>query len=441
MIFKVLKKSRRTREGKVCESRSYYLRYRIDPMPTDKWRSLGTTDKQVAAKKAHDLFVEMQQEAAGLLPAKSLRTAGAKALCDHLEDFLCDLQSKGRTKKHVDDNRSRISRLLSECGWKVLADVDADGFIQWRNECCDVLAAKTLNEYLASVVGLFNWMEKIGRISANPLRRVERVDGRGKLKRERRAFTEAELKRLIEVSGTRGLIYLFAARTGLRRNEINQLTWNDVHLNEAQPFVLARACITKNKKDERIFLVPEIVEKLEPISKEASNSDTPVFMDGVPKIKAMKRDLIKAEIPYCDEKGRYADFHALRHTCATFMLKHGVPAAYAKKHMRHSDLKLTTNCYNDDAQLDVYESLSKLPRVDGQRAQIRAQISGVEGHYWAHSDAFDDGADPTNDTTKTGSRRTVAHAVATNEVERVMGIEPTSQAWEAHVLPLYDTRV
>ena len=27
------------------------------------------------------------------------------------------------------------------------------------------------------------------------------------------------------------------------------------------------------------------------------------------------------------------------------------------------------------------------------------------------------------------------------KVERVMGIEPTSQAWEAHVLPLYDTRV
>ena len=427
MIQKVLKKTRRSKDGQICESRSYYLRFRFDPMPKDRWISLKTTDKQVALKKGQELMQEMQQEAAGLLPAKSLRTAGAKPLYEHLEDFLCDLKSKGRTKKHVDDNRSRISRLLTECGWKVLADVDADGFIQWRNEYCDVLAAKTLNEYLASIVGLFNWMEKVGRISANPLRRVERVDGRGKLKRERRAFTEAELKRLIEVSGTRGLIYLFAARTGLRRNEINQLTWNDVYLNEAQPFVLARACITKNKKDERIFLVPEIVEKLVPLSKEAPNSNAPVFMDGAPKIKAMKRDLIKAEIPYCDEKGRYADFHALRHTCATFMLKHGVPAAYAKKHMRHSDLKLTTNCYNDDAQLDVYESLSKLPRVDGQRAQIRAQISGVGGHYVTHSDAFGEGSDPTNDPTKTGSRRTVAQGVATNDVERVMGIEPTSR--------------
>ena len=181
--------------------------------------------------------------------------------------------------KHVNDNRSRITRLFEECSWKVLADVDADSFIQWRNEYSDVLAAKTLNEYLASIVGFFNWMEKIGRITANPLRRVERVDGRGKLNRERRAFTAAELKRLINVSGARGLIYLFAARTGLRRNEINQLTWGDVYLKEAQPFVLARASITKNKKDERIFLVPEIVEKLMPLYREAPNSDAPVFMD------------------------------------------------------------------------------------------------------------------------------------------------------------------
>ena len=27
------------------------------------------------------------------------------------------------------------------------------------------------------------------------------------------------------------------------------------------------------------------------------------------------------------------------------------------------------------------------------------------------------------------------------EMERVMGIEPTSSAWEAEVMPLYDTRL
>ncbi len=30
--------------------------------------------------------------------------------------------------------------------------------------------------------------------------------------------------------------------------------------------------------------------------------------------------------------------------------------------------------------------------------------------------------------------------VGARKVERVMGIEPTSSAWEAEVIPLYDTR-
>jgi len=396
-------------------------------MPKDRWISLKTTDKQVALKKGQELMQEMQQEAAGLLPTKSLRTAGAKALYEHLEDFLCDLKSKGRSIKHVDDNRSRISRLLTECKWKVLANVDADGFIQWRNECSDVLAAKTLNEYLASIVGLFNWMEKVGRISANPLRRVERVDGRGKLKRERRAYTEGELKRLIEVSGPRGVVYLFAACTGLRRGEIEQLTWGDVHLNDKSPLVRARASTTKNRKDECVSLAPELVEKLKELMPRERLRSDPVFPEGVPTIKKLKKDLEQANIRYCDDKGRYADFHALRHTCATLMLKNGIPAVYAKKHMRHSDLKLTTNRYSDDTQFEMHDALRKLPRLSGESAQIRAQISGAEGHNVAQADANDSGFNHGDDTGKTDASRTVAQGVATNEVERVMGIEPTSR--------------
>lgn len=36
--------------------------------------------------------------------------------------------------------------------------------------------------------------------------------------------------------------------------------------------------------------------------------------------------------------------------------------------------------------------------------------------------------------------RTSSNEVASNELERVVGIEPTYQAWEARVLPLYYTR-
>ena len=230
MINEVLRKRRRDDCGKVVESRSYYLRYRFDPMPTDKWVSLKTSDKQVAQKKAQDFYRTKQQEAAGLIPKESVRNAGKERLAKHLEDFLSDLESRGRTAKHVTDSRAKVGRLMDECGWDIMADVQAEDFIQWRNGIAAKLSAKTLNEYLASAIALFNWMEKVGRISNNPLQHVEKADGRGKLKRERRAFTEDELRRLLDVAGPNRMAYFLAARTGLRRGELEQLTWGDVHL-------------------------------------------------------------------------------------------------------------------------------------------------------------------------------------------------------------------
>ena len=61
-------------------------------------------------------------------------------------------------------------------------------------------------------------------------------------------------------SGPRGIIYLMAARTGLRQEELRQLTWADVNLEADAPFVVVRESSAKNKKEERVCLMPEIVE-------------------------------------------------------------------------------------------------------------------------------------------------------------------------------------
>jgi integrase len=53
----------------------------------------------------------------------------------------------------------------------------------------------------------------------------------------------------------------------------------------------------------------------------------------------MKSDLKKAGIPY-KENGRYADFHALRHTLGTNLSSRNVPPRVAMELMRHSDIRL-----------------------------------------------------------------------------------------------------
>lgn len=50
----------------------------------------------------------------------------------------------------------------------------------------------------------------------------------------------------------------------------------------------------------------------------------------------LKHDLEAASIPYVDGNGRYADFHALRHTFIMNMVKSGVAPKTAQALGRHS---------------------------------------------------------------------------------------------------------
>jgi hypothetical protein len=50
MIHEV-EKRRFRKNGVLCQTRSYYLRYRYGDMLMDRWKSLGVSDRQVAEKK------------------------------------------------------------------------------------------------------------------------------------------------------------------------------------------------------------------------------------------------------------------------------------------------------------------------------------------------------------------------------------------------------
>lgn len=86
MIFEV-EKRRFRKGGKVRETRSYYLRYRIGDMLVDRWKSLGVADKQVADKKAHEFIQEKEREAAGILEPQVIRDGAKRPLTQHLEDY------------------------------------------------------------------------------------------------------------------------------------------------------------------------------------------------------------------------------------------------------------------------------------------------------------------------------------------------------------------
>jgi integrase len=75
----------------------------------------------------------------------------------------------------------------------------------------------------------------------------------------------------------------------------------------------------------------------------------------------LKAHLRPGGIPYIDERGRLADFHALRHTFGTNLSLAGVSPRVAMELMRHSDLRLTMKSYTYASRLPTAGAIDMLP--------------------------------------------------------------------------------
>jgi len=88
-------------------------------------------------------------------------------------------------------------------------------------------------------------------------------------------------------------------------------------------------------------------------------------------------DLAAAGIAEKDERGRRADFHALRHTVATNLNRAGVPPAVAMAVMRHSELRLTMKTYTDAGALPTLDAVNALPRWSRKASRKSAEWRSV----------------------------------------------------------------
>lgn len=403
---------RRRVGGKVRIGSCFHLSYRLPGEDRYRTRSLGVHDRTVAEEKRREFLREQEAEAVGITEPKALRASAQKRMSEHLADFIADLEARGKDDMYTYNMAKRIGLLIRDCGWEYPKHVTPDSFLAWRVAHKDK-AAKTLNDYLASASALLNWMERHGKLKANPLRSVAKVESRGKEKRVRRALSDDQMRRLVAVSGPRALAYLLAAHTGLRRSELEALQWEDVVLDTPRPFLRVRASTTKNHMAATIFLHEDVVALLRAV-------ETPcgAVLDRCPSIAELKADLQAAGVPYVDAQGRVADFHALRHTLATNMAKAGVPRRIAMEVMRHCDSRLTDKNYTDVSQLHTAGVMDALP-------------SFLSTHTEKHTEKFVSGCPAVSKGVQAAARREVQEtALNTGESQSLSTSVPICQGEE-----------
>lgn len=282
---------------------------------------------------------------------------------EHVADFVADLNGKSRSVKHVKTMKRMLEQICRECVIGTLDDLTTgkiDTFLLAL--ASEGKSARTRNSYRQAIVGFSEWCAVKGRIAVNPLKNVSKAEGRQV--RQRRALTVDELKRLLAATEKRNperaLLYRIALYTGLRKGEIATLRVRHLCLDDATPTIRLEGQFTKNKQEAVLPLLPFLADLLRERCRDLPKDAKVIGVS--PKINVrIRKDLAAAGIPFRDDSGRYADFHALRKCCATLLTMQGVHPRIIQQILRHSTVDLTMTTYTDATLLPLQEAMAKMP--------------------------------------------------------------------------------
>lgn len=377
-------------------------------------KSLRTTDKRLAEARATELRDEIlekeRRRRKGLPDDSSHEATASRKPLDLVEEYLGELERRGRAKLHVDITGTRLRRLLDGVGR--LADLStaenvraalvrasttvSQGFAKEGEERKTmVVSARTQNYYRLALSAFFNWLLREGRWPSNPVKSIARVT-EGESNRRRRALTPNEVQRLLravaKVPGTRArerrVCYLLAYTRQLRRGTLRGLLVGDVDLEAGT--LRIRASIAKNRKDRVKALAPEILEELRALC--AGRETTKPLFRAVPRMKTFRRDLRRARIPEVTPEG-VADFHGLARTsAATTLANEGVPLTTSQKMLDHSSPALTSGAYTRTGLDEERAAASKLARLalgpHDAAPETLGEILGSQGRKHAETRGF-----------------------------------------------------
>jgi integrase len=209
---------------------------------------------------------------------------------------------------------------------------------------------RTVNIEVSSLKTFLNKAVKWDMLSGNPLDSVEylKEDDSKRI----RALTEDEVRKLLEeANGWFRPVLLTALYTGLREGELINLEWDDVDLKHGVIQIRRKAgWIPKSsgkKVRERDIAVPQqLVDFLKRYRKKSGCVDNRVFHNKFgEELKPGLRKVLMRLTRKCGFP-EVTQFHALRHTYATHLIKSSKDLQVARDQLGHADIR-TTMKYSD----------------------------------------------------------------------------------------------
>jgi integrase len=403
------------------------------------------------------------------------RVAVLKPIPEHIEDWRQALQDRGTSALQARQVAHRVYRVLvgplpgtkrgrkpqnvPGCRFRILPEIDGEAvqacLAALRRPSAKLedgkripvkaeLSAQTSNHYLQACKSFVTWCVEVDRMIRNPLSGLsplpEKVVKAG-AKHARRVLREEEAAKLLDHTAgeserygmpgaERALLYRVAIETGLRAGELEALTVGNLDLKSKPPAIWLGDGKPKSGKDADIPLLEDTAALL--LAHVANRLPSArVFKMPKPYLLAnmIEADLKAAGLEYKNAAGRFADFHALRHCTATYLLNRGVSPMAVRDIMRHADLKTTMRYAARTLLVKRQEAIEALPRFSEMVKEERAKVAvGAENaSVMNESDSRPTlplTAPLTEKSGKRGARSGTQAHESPMKVEPPLGIEP-----------------
>lgn len=376
----------------------------FDGTGTRKTRSSGTTDKKAADALAAKLERDAMLRREGVVDPRADGFAeGAKRpLLEHVEKFAEYLRDKGDTERHALDREQQLRALIERMKVSRVAHLTparVQGALADLRKERD-LALRTLSRYLVAAKALTRWLVREGLLQSDPLAGLSRFNAETDRRLVRRALTHEEATALIAaaerggravgLSGRdRAALYRIALGTGFRASEIGSLTPESFDLDGDMPTITVKAGYSKNRTEAVQPIRADLAHALRPWLSEKARGER-VFAVRELRYSAarmVRKDLAIAGIAVKDEDGSVIDFHALRHSYITEVVRAGASVKEAQTLARHKTPDLTFRVYAHARLHDLTRTLERMPPVESDTIGTATTV-GAYNLSWPIAELF-----------------------------------------------------
>src|SRR5215471_3315718 len=198
------------------------------------------------------------RDAAKFYVAHLKAITGSRKVSEVIADLISARTADGMSARYLGDLRVRLGRFAQCFGEEMIAGISAFRIDEWLRGLG--VGAVTRNTFRRRLAVLFNFAKRRGYVTENPVAEVERAKER---ETEIAILSVGELARLLECASSDMLpFWTIGAFAGLRRAEIERLTWSEVDFDAGM--IEIKASKSKTASRRLVTIQPNLREWLSP---------------------------------------------------------------------------------------------------------------------------------------------------------------------------------